>query len=188
MSASQAHQPKASPAALSHEPLDYAIATSSLGRVLVAWSATGVVSILIDDEIDPLVEDLQHRFPNASVREADYNCDVLLGKVLGHLEDSSNDLDVALDVRGTEFQRRVWSTLQAIPAGKTSTYTDVAVTLGQPSAARAVASACAANPIAVAIPCHRVVRNDGGLSGYRWGVQRKQALLARETTPPALIA
>jgi AraC family transcriptional regulator of adaptative response/methylated-DNA-[protein]-cysteine methyltransferase len=140
-----------------------------------------VVSILIDDEPDALVRTLQDRFPNAQLVGADKEYERLVARVVGLVESPSVDVDLPLDVRGTAFQRKVWQALRKIPAGKTASYADIARRIGAPKAVRAVAGACAANNIAIAIPCHRVIRNDGGVSGYRWGVERKRALLERES-------
>ncbi|MFL6551236.1 MAG: methylated-DNA--[protein]-cysteine S-methyltransferase, partial [Povalibacter sp.] len=127
-----------------------------------------------------LVHDMQDRVPRAQLIGADASCEKLVAKVIGFVEAPALGLDLPLDVRGTAFQQRVWEALRAIPAGETVSYTEMAKRIGAPKAVRAIAQACAANPVAVAIPCHRVVRNDGALSGYRWGVERKRALLDRE--------
>src|ERR1700741_3888736 len=158
----------------------FAIAESSLGSVLVASSEKGVAAILIGDDPDALARDLQDRFPRAHLVGGDAAYEKLVAQVVGFVETPSVGLDLPLDIRGTAFQQRVWQALREIPAGKTASYADVAARIGAPNSVRAVAGACAANDIAVAIPCHRVVRNDGTLSGYRWGVERKRALLARE--------
>lgn len=164
------------------ELIRFAIGPSSLGKVLVASSNTGVVCILIGDQLESLVEDLRTRFPGANVVPAAGDYQHLMDRVIDHVENPATPFDAPLDIRGTPFQRQVWSALQAIPAGKTVTYSDIAFDLGAPKAVRAVAGACAANKIAIVIPCHRVVRNDGSLSGYRWGVARKEALIQREAT------
>jgi AraC family transcriptional regulator of adaptative response/methylated-DNA-[protein]-cysteine methyltransferase len=154
---------------------------SSLGTVLVARSAQGVCAILLGDDPDLLRRDLQRRFPDAALRAADQELDGTASAVVALIEaPAARRLDVELDLRGTTFQRRVWHALREIPAGSTATYSEIAERIGAPGSARAVAVACAANPLAVAVPCHRVIRNDGGLSGYRWGVERKKALLERE--------
>ncbi|CCT60879.1 bifunctional DNA-binding transcriptional regulator/O6-methylguanine-DNA methyltransferase Ada [Acetobacter pasteurianus] len=163
-----------------HEVLHFAVAECSLGSVLVASSEKGVASILIGDDAEALVRDLQDRFPKAELVGADADYEQSIAKVIGFIEDPNRGLDLPLDVRGTAFQQRVWQALRQIPAGETATYAEVAQRIGQPTATRAVAGACAANHIAVAIPCHRVIRNDGSLSGYRWGVDRKRSLLLRE--------
>ena len=158
----------------------FAIGECSLGSILVAQSERGVCAILLGDDPDELARDLQDRFPRANVIGGDTEFEQLVAKVVGFLEAPRLGLDLPLDVRGTAFQQRVWQALQEIPAGETVSYADLANRIGAPKSVRAVAQACAANALAVAIPCHRVVRNDGGLSGYRWGVERKRALLERE--------
>jgi AraC family transcriptional regulator of adaptative response/methylated-DNA-[protein]-cysteine methyltransferase len=163
-----------------NEEIRFAIGQSSLGAILVASSATGVVSILIGDDPQKLVQDLQDRFPKALLVGADRNYESLVAHVVGMVEAPGLGLNLPLDVRGTAFQQRVWQALQKIPVGTTVSYADLAAQIGAPKAVRAVAGACAANKLAVAIPCHRVVRSDGSLSGYAWGVERKQQLLAAE--------
>lgn len=158
----------------------FAIGQSSLGAILVASSDKGVCAILIGDDPQDLAEDLQRRFGKAQLVGDDPDFAALVALVVGFVEAPKLGLDLPLDVRGTAFQQRVWQALRAIPAGSTASYADVAAAIGAPSAVRAVAGACAANPLAVAIPCHRVLRIDGALSGYRWGVERKRALLEAE--------
>jgi AraC family transcriptional regulator, regulatory protein of adaptative response / methylated-DNA-[protein]-cysteine methyltransferase len=158
----------------------FAIGQCSLGAILVARSTKGVCAILIGDDPEKLIRDLQDRFPKANLIGGDKDFEALVAKVVGFVEAPAIGLDLPLDVRGTAFQQRVWEALRKIPAGDTASYADVAKQIGAPKAVRAVAQACASNMIAVAIPCHRVVRNDGALSGYRWGVERKRALLAKE--------
>jgi AraC family transcriptional regulator of adaptative response/methylated-DNA-[protein]-cysteine methyltransferase len=158
----------------------FAIGQCSLGAVLVAATAKGVCAILIGDDPDTLVGDLRDRFSRATIIAGDAAFEATVATVIGFVEAPRAELALPLDIAGTAFQQRVWAALRAIPAGTTVSYTDIARAIGQPSATRAVASACGANSIAVAIPCHRVVRADGGLSGYRWGVARKRALLDRE--------
>ncbi|MBC7802131.1 MAG: bifunctional DNA-binding transcriptional regulator/O6-methylguanine-DNA methyltransferase Ada [Gemmatimonadaceae bacterium] len=165
-----------------HEVIRFAVAQCSLGAILVASSEKGVASILLDDDPDALVRNLQDRFPKARLVGADAEYEALVARVVGFVEAPGLGLDLPLDVRGTAFQQRVWQALRDIPAGRTVTYTDIARAIGAPKAVRAVAGACAANALAVAIPCHRVVRNDGSLSGYRWGVERKRALIDREAS------
>jgi AraC family transcriptional regulator of adaptative response/methylated-DNA-[protein]-cysteine methyltransferase len=165
-----------------NEDIRFAIGQSSLGAILVASSAKGVVSILIGEDPDALARDLQDRFPRACLIGGDPAYERLVAQVVGLVEAPALGLDLPLDVRGTAFQRRVWQALQEIPAGQTVSYADVAARIGSPKAARAVAGACAVNKIAVAIPCHRVVRRDGSLSGYAWGVERRQRLLQFEDT------
>jgi AraC family transcriptional regulator of adaptative response/methylated-DNA-[protein]-cysteine methyltransferase len=161
----------------------FALGTCSLGSVLVARSAAGVCAILLGDDPEALRRDLRDRFLGARLIGGDAGFAELVAKVVGLVEAPGIGLDLPLDARGTAFQRRVWQALREIPAGSTASYTEIARRIGEPGAVRAVAGACAANPIAVAIPCHRVVRTDGALSGYRWGVARKRALLERERTP-----
>ncbi|MGH6811890.1 MAG: bifunctional DNA-binding transcriptional regulator/O6-methylguanine-DNA methyltransferase Ada [Methylocella sp.] len=160
----------------------FAVGECSLGSILVARSKRGVCAILMGDDPDALARDLQDRFPRAELIGGDADFEALVAKVVGFVEAPSLGLDLPLDVRGTAFQQRVWQALREIPAGSTASYADIAKRIGAPKAVRAVAGACAANAIAVAIPCHRVVRNDGALAGYRWGVARKRALLDRETS------
>jgi AraC family transcriptional regulator of adaptative response/methylated-DNA-[protein]-cysteine methyltransferase len=158
----------------------FAVGQCSLGAILVAMSGKGVCAILMGEDPDGLLRDLQDRFPKARLIGAEAGFEQTVARVVGLVEAPGLGLDLPLDVRGTAFQQRVWRALQAIPAGQTASYSDIAAAIGAPRAVRAVAGACAANPLAVAIPCHRVVRTDGALSGYRWGVERKRALLARE--------
>ena len=158
----------------------FAIGECSLGSILVARSDRGVCAILLGDDPDTLVRDLEDRFPQASLIGGEAHFEQLIAKVVGFVEAPGLGLDLPLDVRGTAFQQRVWKALCEIPAGATVSYADLATRIGAPKSVRAVAQACGANALAVAIPCHRVVRTDGGLSGYRWGVARKRALLDRE--------
>ena len=158
----------------------FAIGECSLGSILVAASERGVCSILIGDDPDALARDLQDRFPRAHLIGGDTEFEQMVAKVVGFVEAPALGLDLPLDVRGTAFQQRVWQALREIPAGKTVSYSQVANRIGAPKAVRAVGAAIGANPLAVAIPCHRVIRNDGSLCGYRWGVERKRALIERE--------
>ncbi len=158
----------------------FAVGECSLGSILVASSERGVCAILLGDDPDALTRDLQDQFPRAVLIGGDSKFEDLVAQVVGMIEAPSLGLALPLDIRGTAFQQRVWEALKKIPAGTTASYTDVARMIDAPTAARAVARACASNLLAVAIPCHRVVRNDGALSGYRWGVGRKRALLERE--------
>lgn len=158
----------------------FAVGECSLGSILIAATDKGICSIMFGDDPELLMRDLQDRFPAANLIGADAGFERVVADVVGLVESPTRGLDLPLDVRGTAFQRRVWQALREIPVGTTATYADVAHRIGAPSAVRAVARACASNPIAVAIPCHRVVRRDGALSGYRWGVERKRALLERE--------
>ncbi|MDQ3185414.1 MAG: bifunctional DNA-binding transcriptional regulator/O6-methylguanine-DNA methyltransferase Ada [Pseudomonadota bacterium] len=158
----------------------FAIGESSLGSILVAQSERGICAILLGDDPDKLARDLQDSFPRANLIGGDDDFEQMVAKVVGFVEAPGIGLDLPLDVRGTAFQQRVWQALCEIPVGQTASYTDIAKRIGSPKAVRAVAQACATNALAVAIPCHRVVRNDGTLSGYRWGVERKRALLRKE--------
>jgi AraC family transcriptional regulator of adaptative response/methylated-DNA-[protein]-cysteine methyltransferase len=158
----------------------FAVGQCSLGAILVAASERGVCAILLGDDPDVLARDLQDRFPRAELVGGDRTFERLVAQVVGLVEMPGTGVDLPLDVRGTAFQQRVWQALRSIPAGSTVTYEELARRIGAPRSARAVAQACGANPLAVAIPCHRVIRRDGALSGYRWGVARKQALLERE--------
>ncbi|WP_312163422.1 bifunctional DNA-binding transcriptional regulator/O6-methylguanine-DNA methyltransferase Ada [Phenylobacterium sp.] len=158
----------------------FAIGECSLGAILVAATDKGVCAILLGDDPEVLVRDLQDRFDRAELIGGDAGFEALVAQVVGFVEQPRLGLDLPLDVRGTAFQQRVWQALAEIPAGETASYASIAARIGRPAAVRAVAQACAANALAVAIPCHRVVRNDGALSGYRWGVERKRALLDRE--------
>ena len=158
----------------------FAIGKCSLGAILVAASERGVCAILMGGDPEALARYLQDRFPRANLVGGGAEFEQLVAKVVGFVEAPGLGLDLPLDVHGTAFQQRVWQALREIPAGKTVSYTEIAKRIGAPQSARAVAQACAANMLAVAIPCHRVVRNDGGLSGYRWGVERKRALLDKE--------
>jgi AraC family transcriptional regulator of adaptative response/methylated-DNA-[protein]-cysteine methyltransferase len=158
----------------------FAVGECSLGSILVAQSELGVCAILLGDDPDALARNLQDRFPKATLIGGDPDFEQLVARVVGFIEAPGLGLDLPLDVRGTAFQRRVWQALQEIPVGTTVSYSEIAERIGAPKSVRAVAQACGANHLAVAIPCHRVVRNDGALSGYRWGVERKRALLKRE--------
>lgn len=162
------------------ETIAYALGACSLGTVLVASTAKGICAILIGDDDDALVQDLRGRFPNAALAVAEPGFAQTLARVIAFVDAPRAAFDLPLDVRGTVFQQRVWEALRRIPPGETVSYTELAERVGQPSAVRAVAGACAANPAAIAIPCHRVLRNDGAISGYRWGVERKRKLLERE--------
>jgi AraC family transcriptional regulator of adaptative response/methylated-DNA-[protein]-cysteine methyltransferase len=164
----------------SNEDIRFAIGESSLGSILVASSRQGVAAILLGDDPDELLRDLQDRFPNARLVGADSVYEALVARVVGFVEAPGVGLDLPLDVRGTVFQQRVWQALQDVAPGQTVSYAEIARRIGAPKSVRAVAGACAANSLAIAIPCHRVVRNDGTHSGYAWGVERKRALLDRE--------
>ncbi len=165
-----------------HEVLTFAVGQCSLGAILVASSDKGVTAILLGDDPEALVRDLEDRFPNARLIGGESAYERLVAQVVGLVEAPGRGLALPLDVRGTAFQQRVWMALREIPAGQTASYATIAEKIGSPRSVRAVAGACAANALAVAIPCHRVVRNDGNLSGYRWGVERKRELISREST------
>ncbi len=160
--------------------IKFAVGECMLGSILVAATERGVCSILLGDNPDRLLQDLQDRFPNADFRGGDHEFEATVARVVGFIEAPGIGLNLPLDIQGTAFQQRVWRALQKIPVGETRNYAELARDLGLPKAARAVAGACAANPLAVVIPCHRVIKKDGSLSGYRWGVERKKTLLARE--------
>ena len=160
--------------------IHFAVGECSLGSILVAKSEKGVCAIQFGDDPEALVHDLQDRFRRARLIGGDKEFETLVARVVGFIETPEIGLELPLDVRGTAFQQRVWAALRAIPAGTTVSYAEIASRIGEPKAMRAVAGACAANPLAVAIPCHRVVRIDGALSGYRWGIERKRALIERE--------
>jgi AraC family transcriptional regulator of adaptative response/methylated-DNA-[protein]-cysteine methyltransferase len=157
----------------------FAVGECSLGSVLVAATERGVCAILLGDDPEQLLRDLQDQLPNAELIGADADFEATVARVIGMI-DSGDRIDLPLDIRGTAFQRQVWGALSRIPVGSTLTYQEIAARIGRPEAVRAVGQACAANLLAVAIPCHRVVRADGNLSGYRWGIERKRALLLRE--------
>lgn len=168
-----------------NEEIKFAVGQTSLGAILVASSTKGVAAILLGDDPDELVRNLQDRFPRAGLIGADRDYEALIARVVGFVEEPGIGLDLPLDVRGTAFQRRVWQALQEIPVGETVSYAEIARRIGSAKSVRAVASACAANNLAVAIPCHRVVRKDGVSSGYAWGIERKHALLDREVSRSA---
>ncbi|MBV9563946.1 MAG: bifunctional DNA-binding transcriptional regulator/O6-methylguanine-DNA methyltransferase Ada, partial [Bradyrhizobium sp.] len=162
------------------EEIRFAVGQTCLGAIVVASSRKGVAAILLGDDADELVRDLQDRFPKARLIGADRDYEAMMAHVVGLVEAPELGRDLPLDVRGTAFQQRVWQALQEIPVGATCSYAEIAQRIGAPKAIRAVAGACAANNLAVAIPCHRVVRNDKAISGYAWGVERKRTLLERE--------
>jgi AraC family transcriptional regulator of adaptative response/methylated-DNA-[protein]-cysteine methyltransferase len=163
-----------------NEEIKFAVGQTSLGAILVASSKKGVAAILLGHDPDELVRSLQDRFPKAHLIGADQDYEALVARVVAFVEKPEIGLSLPLDVRGTAFQQRVWRALQEIPVGETVSYAEIARRIGRPKAVRAVAGACAENNLAVAIPCHRVVRIDGSLSGYAWGVERKRILLDRE--------
>ncbi len=162
----------------------FAIGESTLGSILVAASDRGVCAILLGEDPGALARDLEDRFPQAELIGGDAEFERLVAEVVAFVEAPNLGWSLPLDIRGTAFQQRVWEALRSIPPGSTASYAEVAGRVGRPRAVRAVAQACAANALAVAIPCHRVVRSDGGLSGYRWGVERKAELLRRERDEP----
>jgi AraC family transcriptional regulator, regulatory protein of adaptative response / methylated-DNA-[protein]-cysteine methyltransferase len=161
----------------------FAVGESSLGSILVAATEKGLCSILLGDDPESLVREFHERFRSAELIGGDAEFEKWVATAIGFIEDPSQGLNLRLDVRGTAFQQRVWQALRQIPVGSTISYEEIAKRIGAPRSVRAVAGACASNSLAVAIPCHRVVRKDGGLAGYRWGVERKAALLAREVRP-----
>jgi AraC family transcriptional regulator of adaptative response/methylated-DNA-[protein]-cysteine methyltransferase len=158
----------------------YAIADSPLGKLLVAATSSGLCSVKLDDSAAKLEQDLREEFPAAEIKRDDQTLGGSVENVLNHLEGKQPHIDLPLDVRATAFQRQVWEQLRLIPMGQTRSYGEVARTIGQPTATRAVARACATNPVALVIPCHRVVREDKTLGGYRWGIERKKKLLEKE--------
>jgi AraC family transcriptional regulator of adaptative response/methylated-DNA-[protein]-cysteine methyltransferase len=159
--------------------IDYTIASSPLGRLLVAMTERGVCAVQMGDSDVALEQDLHAEFPQATIQRADAQLKSAVEKILNHLN-SNTQIDLPLDIRATAFQRQVWEQLRAIPYGQTLSYGDVAKALGKPGAVRAVGRACATNPVALVIPCHRVVREDKSLGGYRWGLERKKKLLDLE--------
>jgi AraC family transcriptional regulator of adaptative response/methylated-DNA-[protein]-cysteine methyltransferase len=163
------------------ETIRYAVEPCALGVIIVAATPKGVCGIDFGDSAHTLIERLRKRFVHATLEPGDANFREWVGRVLAYIDHPSGVLDLPLDIQGTVFQRRVWQALQAIPSGRTASYAEVAAAIGQPKAVRAVAQACASNELAVAVPCHRVVRSDGSLSGFRWGPERKAELLRRES-------
>lgn len=159
----------------------FAVGQCSLGAILVAQSQRGICAIMLGDDPEALAHNLQDQFPKAQIIGGDAAFEQLIAQVVDFIEMPSIGLNLPLDVRGTAFQERVWQALREIPSGTTVSYSDIAASIGAPKAVRAVAQACGANRLAVAIPCHRVVRRDGDISGYRWGVERKRELLRRES-------
>jgi AraC family transcriptional regulator of adaptative response/methylated-DNA-[protein]-cysteine methyltransferase len=164
------------------DDIQFTVADSSLGLVLVARSGKGLCAVLLGDDPHELRRDLQARFPHATLAQSDETLGTLAATVVRYVESPAQGVDVPLDLRGTDFQRTVWQALRDIPAGSTASYSEVATRIEKPRAVRAVARACAANALAVVIPCHRVVTTQGKVSGYGWGVERKRALLDREAT------
>ena len=165
--------------------ITYAVAESPLGWLLVAGTAKGLCAVRLGNSPAALEAELASEFPAATLARDDAGVGAPLTALMGYLCGAAPHLDLPLDVRATAFQQQVWRALQAIPAGSTRSYSQVAATIGRPTAARAVARACASNPVALVIPCHRVIREDGGLGGYRWGLERKERLLAQEASTAA---
>ncbi len=161
----------------------FAIGECALGAILVAGTDRGICAIMLGDDPEALAQELQDRFPNATLTGDHREFAPYVAQVVGFVAEPASGLDLPLDIRGTAFQQRVWQALREIPVGETASYRQIAARIGAPKAVRAVAGACAANTLALAIPCHRVVRTDGILSGYRWGVERKRRMLAKETRP-----
>jgi AraC family transcriptional regulator of adaptative response/methylated-DNA-[protein]-cysteine methyltransferase len=164
--------------------IQYAVAPCPLGLVLVAGTGRGLCSVCFDHDRSALERDLRRDFPQASIEKAGPEFESWVKAVVDQIKRPAARLDLPLDIRGTAFQQRVWQALREIPTGQTASYTEIAARIGQPTAVRAVARACATNPVAVVIPCHRVVGKNGALTGYRWGVGRKRQLLAAEQNPP----
>jgi AraC family transcriptional regulator of adaptative response/methylated-DNA-[protein]-cysteine methyltransferase len=165
--------------------IGYTIADSRLGRLLVAGTERGISATYVGDTDEELEQALHKEYPAATIERDDARLQPWVAAILQQIDGQQPRIDLPLDVQGTAFQRRVWEALRTIPSGSTRSYAQVAEQLGQPKAVRAVAQACASNPAAIVTPCHRVVRSDGSLSGYRWGVERKEALLAAERSMSA---
>jgi AraC family transcriptional regulator of adaptative response/methylated-DNA-[protein]-cysteine methyltransferase len=163
------------------DEIEFATCASSIGEVVVARGSRGIRAVFIGDDIAAVLLALRSRFPLAALTPDQGSCERPLHEVIGLIEAPWRDFSLPVDARGTAFQQQVWQALREIPAGSTASYTDIARRIGCASSVRAVAQACGANPLAVIVPCHRVVRRDGGLSGYRWGVERKRELLRRES-------
>lgn len=168
---------------MSASPIRFISGPSSLGTLLLASSAQGLCALLLGDDLTTLERDLARRFPAQPTPQRDEGLMPALEQTLRYLDNPQNALDLPLDLVGSVFQQRVWEALRQIPLGKTASYQEIARQLGQPKAFRAVANACGANPLAVIVPCHRVLRQDGSLGGYRWGLGRKRQLLEREAQP-----
>ena|SRR5690554_276626 len=163
--------------------VSYLLGESTLDTVLVAQTPKGVCALFMGEDSEALESALRELYPNArraDARHASPNVKGILSEVIAFIDAPAQELDIALDLHGTDFQRRVWQALRQVPLGQRATYAEIARAIGRPTASRAVAGACAANRVSLAVPCHRIVRSDGGLSGYRWGVARKRALLERE--------
>jgi AraC family transcriptional regulator of adaptative response/methylated-DNA-[protein]-cysteine methyltransferase len=166
--------------ASTREVLRYSMLPCSLGRVLIAMSAHGIIALFLGSDDEELHDALAERFPAAALEEGGAEMEAITAQVVAFVDSPAEELNVPLDIRGTAFQQSVWGVLRKIPPGTTASYREIAEQIGRPAAVRAVAQACGANPIAIIVPCHRVVRSDGAISGYHWGVERKRALLARE--------
>ncbi|WP_069476670.1 methylated-DNA--[protein]-cysteine S-methyltransferase [Raoultella ornithinolytica] len=162
------------------ENIHYAMGLCTLGNILVASSEKGICAIFLGDDGEAVMNELRAAYPRAQLTDQQHTMQSLLEKVVAFIDTPETGVTFGLDIRGTDFQQRVWQALIAIPAGETRTYQQIATALGDADAVRAVAGACAANVLAVAVPCHRVVRKDGSLSGYRWGIERKRQLLDLE--------
>ena len=160
--------------------ISYTIADCALGRVLVAGTQRGISAVYLGDNDSDLAAELQKEYPRAEIQTIPENKSQWVRAIVAHLDQSKSVMDLPTDVAGTAFQRRVWQALREIPLGDTRTYSDVARAIGQPSAIRAVGHACATNPASIVVPCHRVIRTDGSLGGYRWGLHRKKTLLEKE--------
>jgi AraC family transcriptional regulator, regulatory protein of adaptative response / methylated-DNA-[protein]-cysteine methyltransferase len=169
------------PATRQTAQLHYAIGQCSLGFVLIARSERGVCAVLLGDDPESVTGELEKRFAPTVLLRRDEELAEYLSQVVGLIEAPGRPLNLLLDLRGSTFQQRVWQALREIPAGATTTYSELAGRIGSPKAVRAVARACASNPLALLVPCHRVIGKDGGLTGYRWGVERKRMLLERES-------
>ena len=161
--------------------IGYSIAKSTLGKVLVAATNLGVSAVYLGEAETKLVQELKDEYPRAELFPADDSFERWVKEIVQRVEGKPPRMELPLDLQATAFQRRVWQELQRIPAGTTRTYSEVARALGNPKAIRAVARACATNPVSIVVPCHRVIREDGNLAGYRWGLSRKEQLLARES-------
>ena len=169
-----------SPACTNGETIRFATGRCPLGAIVIAASEKGLCAVLLGDNPSALLTNLRNRFPHAHIAEGAEETQTMLSDVVRMMETPARALDLPLDARGTPFQHLVWEALREVPAGATVSYGAIAKRIGRPKEAKDVAEACAANPLAVVIPCHRVVKADGSISGYRWGVKRKRALLARE--------
>lgn len=177
---SQKNRPEVNSTDIAGEEIEYMMGLCHFGSILVACSQKGLCAVFLGDHPSRLLKELRKQFPKADLVGGDDEFEKLLVKVITFVEAPNKKFNIPLDIRGTAFQHRVWDALAKIPYGKTSNYTEVAMRIGAPKAVRAVAQACAANKLAVVIPCHRVLRLDGDLSGYQWGIKIKRELLERE--------